>query len=294
MSQPLVGKIILITGGTNGIGKATALELASRGAELVLACRNLDAGEQVREEIRGITGRDAARVAHLDLSDLTSVQRCAESVVATTPGIDVLINNAGGIRRQRALTPQGLEETFAVNYLGHYALTRRLLSHLRRDPICRVINVSSIGHRFSRGIRWDDLAFERRWTPVEAYTHAKLAQVLFTRELARRHGPDGVIAHAVHPGFVHTNFYADADRAPVIGPVARLILRRFALSPEEGATTAIHLATSDQATSANGLYWSRGRPTRPARAARNPTSADRLWRISDQLIAQAEATLPSA
>ena len=162
------GKIVVVTGASSGIGKVTALELASRGATTILACRDLAKAGQVRDDICTRSGNNAVSVVHLELRDLRSVERCAKEVIDRTPRVDVLINNAGGIWTQRETTPQGFEQTFGVNYLSHYALTRLLLGHLRRAAGARIINVSSSGHRMVKGICWEDLGLERRYTSVHA------------------------------------------------------------------------------------------------------------------------------
>jgi len=205
--QNLAGKVVLVTGANSGIGKATALQLAREGATTILACRDLAKARQAEEEIRRVSGNDAVSLVEPDLGDLRSVERCASEVIARTDGIDVVINNAGAADRSRVLPPQGFEQTSAVNYLGHYVLTRLLLHHFRREPQARVISVSSNGHNFAGGIRRNDLTFERSYSTTTAYANAKLAQVLFTRELAHRQSEAGVFAHAVHPGFVGSDFY---------------------------------------------------------------------------------------
>lgn len=291
--QNLAGKVVLVTGANSGIGKATAMQLARIGATTILACRHIAKARQTQEEIRRVSCNDAVCVVELDLGDLRSVDRCASEVVASANGIDVLINNAGATFPSRALTPQGFEQTFAVNYLGHYVLTRLLLHHLRRKPQARVISVSSNGHKFVKGIRWDDLTFERRYSTTAAYANAKLAQVLFTRELAHRYGETGVFAHAVHPGFVGSNFYRSAGSgfsARALG----LVVRWFAKSPEQGAETTLYLASSDDAICTNGGYWARCEPASPSKAATDDDAAKRLWDLSQQLVADAGMALPQS
>lgn len=289
---PMEDKIVVVTGASSGIGKVTALELAYRGATTILACRDLAKARLVRDEIRNRSGNNAVRVVQVDLRDLRSVERCSREVVDSTPRVDVLINNAGGIWPQRENTPQGFEETFAVNYLSHYALTRLLLGHLRRAADPRIINVSSDGHRLVTGICWEDLGFERRYSSIHAYGQSKLAQILFTRELALRYGVAGVTAHAVHPGVVRTNFYVGKGRPWVLERVSSIFVKLFALSEAEGAATSIHVATSPEATRCNGQYWTRSRPRRPSRAATDGDAAQRLWRLSAVLVTEAGTALP--
>lgn len=267
--------VVLITGANAGIGKATALDLAKRGATVILACRNMIAAESAAKEIRQSTGNDAVRCVEIELADLRSVRRCANDVAGE--GIGVLINNAGGAFPTRGFTAQGFEQTFGVNYLGPYALTRILLPHMNDHP--RVINVSSIGHRYARGIRWDDLAFARRYSPMGAYAQAKLAQILFTAELARRLD---VFSAAVHPGFVASEFYDHAGDNRV-GHLLQAIARRYAKTPAQGAETSIRLASTTDIGMPNGSYWSSGKPARPSRAAMDQAAAQRLWTLSAEL-----------
>ncbi len=288
----MAGVVVLITGANAGIGKATAFALAGRGATVIMACRNLVAADAVAEDIRRATGNAAVRTIELDLADLGSVRQCAEQVPATGAGIDVLINNAGGTFRSRTLTPQGFERTFQVNYLGHYALTRLLLPHMRRRPQARVISVSSFGHWYSRGIRWNDLSFERRYSPMGAYANAKLAQVLFTAELARRCGRSDVFAAAVHPGFIASEFY-DKAGSDLLARALQTVVRATAKTPAQGAETSVFLATSGRTDLPNGVYWASGRQARPSGAGRDRPAAQRLWDLSEKLITEAGMTLPA-
>lgn len=274
MSDP----VVLITGANAGIGRATASALADRGATVILACRNMIAAESAVRDIRQTTGNDAVRCVEIDLADLLSVQRCANSVAAE--GIDVLINNAGGAFPNRGLTAQGVEQTFGVNYLGPWALTRILLPHMTDQP--RVINISSVGHRYARGIRWDDLTFERGYSPMAAYANAKLAQILFTSELSRRFD---VFSAAVHPGFVGSEFYDNAGDNRV-GHLLQAIARKYAKTPAQGAETSVQLALTTDIGVPNGGYWSSGKPAKPSRAAVDQAAAQRLWTLSEELITE--------
>jgi retinol dehydrogenase-12 len=277
------GKVVLITGANTGIGKATAEAVAARGARTILACRDLAKADLAAQEIRASTGNDDVTNVRVDLADLEDVERCAVEVLDRFGRLDVLVNNAGGTWSVPVITPQGFEQTFVVNYLSHYLLTRLLLGSLLRAAPSRIVNVTSVGHRFVRGMDWDDLQYERRWSPRDAYGQSKLAQILFTRELARRFGGDGVVAHAAHPGFVRTRFGADGD---TYGGAATLLRvgKLVSVSPAHGAKTSIHLATSPQAALSNGGYWARAKPGHPSRAAKDDASARRLWDVSERLI----------
>jgi len=267
------------------------MALAAAGATTVLACRNMAAAERVAAEIRAATGNRAVRVVRLDLADLESVAACAAAVRESVPVVDVLVNNAGGVWRERERSAQGFEATFAVNYLGHYALTRLLLDDLRR-PGGRVVNVSSLAHRMTRGIHWDDVEFDRGWRSMRAYSQSKLAQILFTRELASR--VDGIVSHAVHPGWVASNFFVgDTAAERLMDHLSRLCARvGIAKTPEQGAATSVHVATGPDAAASTGLYWANSKSRRPSRAARDVDAAKRLWQLSESMVAAAGLSLP--
>jgi NAD(P)-dependent dehydrogenase (short-subunit alcohol dehydrogenase family) len=280
------GKVVVVTGANTGIGKETAKALALRGAVTVLACRDPAKAEAAVADIRASTGNDAVSAVQVDLADLQQVERCAAALGDRYEKIDVLINNAGGTWSARQLTPQGLEHTFTVNYLSHYLLTRRLLPRLVAAAPGRVINVTSVAHRFARGVRWADPQYERGWRGLRAYNQSKLAQVLFTRELARRFAADGVIAHAAHPGLVRSHFAQDGDTRGLDAIAVELVLVR-SVTPAQGAETSVYLATSPEAAETNGGYWVRCTPHRPSRAARSDHAARRLWELSEDLLTTA-------
>ena len=292
--QDLADRVVVITGANSGIGRAVAADLAGRGATTILACRNPVKARDAVTELRRLSGNDSVRSVELDLADLRSVERCADELIASTDGIDVLVNNAGGAVPERRLTVQGVEETFASNYLGHYALTRLLLAHLRRDPLARVVNVSSNGHKYTKGIRWEDPTFEDGYSGLPAYANAKLAQILFTRELAHRFGESGLHASAVHPGFVASNFYHNSHMGGVMSILTMPIARIFGRSPEQGAETVIQVATGDEVVSTNGGYWANGKPATASAAATDDESAGRLWELSERMVTDGGITLPAS
>ena len=286
------GPVAVVTGGNRGIGRATAWALASREFTTILACRNLATAEEAARDIRATTANESVHVVHLDLADLESVAACAVAIREVAPVVDVLVNNAGGIRHKRQLSAQGFEATFAVNYLGHYALTRLLLDDLHR-PDARIISVTSLGHRMARGIKWDDIGLERGWNSVRAYSQAKLAQILFTRELARR--AKGVVVHAVHPGFVYSDLYKGYPVAGVVlDRLVRLCARvGIAKTPEGGAGTTVHVATASDAGSSTGAYWAKAKPATPSHAAKDDAAATRLWQLSEAMVVGAGLCLSS-
>lgn len=276
------GSTILITGANGGIGRETALALARTGASLILTVRDPAASTSraVEQEVMAAATSGTVTLVPLDLADLRSVRDSAETITRAAPVIDTIINNAGAAFTARELTPQGIERTFAVNYVGHYALTRLLLQNLRRGS-SRVITVSSVGHKLVRGMRWDDLTFTRGYGAATAYGQAKLAEILFTRELASRCGSIGVHAHAVHPGFVNSSFYDDTG---IAARALQTFVRLTAKTPKRGAATSVHLATSDDALRSNGGYWADSKPAKPSAAARSSADAERLWTLTEALI----------
>jgi NAD(P)-dependent dehydrogenase (short-subunit alcohol dehydrogenase family) len=281
---------VVVTGANCGIGKETAMALAAKGATVVLACRDLAKADKAASDIRDLTGNEDVATVSVDLRDLYSVVECADEVLNRFRTVEVLINNAGGYWDVRNATSQGYEQHFGVNYLSHYLLSRRLLGALAGAAPKRIVSVTSVGHRAVRGMTWDDLQLERGWTAARAYGQSKLAQILFTREISRRYGGRGVIAHAAHPGVVKTSFADDGDTHGI----QRLTIRAgsiIAVSPASGARTSIHLASSEEAGRSNGGYWVRGKTHRPSKAARDDGAARRLWEMSEDLVTTAGVAL---
>src|SRR5687768_17208300 len=226
--QDLAGRSYVVTGANTGIGKVTALELARRGARVVLACRSAEKTEPVIAEIAKATGNSQVEFAALDLSDLASVRACAERMIASGRPLHVLVNNAG--LAARGATKDGFELTFGTNHLGHYLLTRLLLDHLAASGPARVVNVSSKSHYQAKAIDWSAREKPTKTiTALDEYAVSKLANVLFTKELARRINGAPITTYALHPGVVAT----DAWRR--IPPPFRWLVKRFMISPDDGA-----------------------------------------------------------
>jgi retinol dehydrogenase 12 len=281
----LDGKVVVITGSNIGIGKETAVALASMGATVVLACRNQQKAAAAVVEVRERCGNDDVHVVTLDLADLATVRACADEIRSSWERLDVLVNNAGGMWSQRSTTAHGFEQTLGVNHLGHFYLTNLLLDRLIASKPARIVNVASVAHHLPvRGMRWDDLQTERWYTSMRAYSQSKLANVLFTRALSRRLDPQQVTANAVHPGPVRSGFGMDGDMKGVLG-VGNRIFRLFEISARRGARTPIYLASDPSLDGKTGGYWARRRPSRMSRAARNDAEADRLWNESERLLA---------
>jgi retinol dehydrogenase 12 len=273
------GKTCLITGASSGIGKATALALADKGATLVLICRDRQRGEATLAEIAAATGNRDVTLLLADLGVQREIRRVAAEFLVSGRPLHVLINNAGTINLQRSVTADGIETTFAVNHLAYFLLTHLLLERLLASAPARIVNVASDAHKFGT-LDFDDLGNQRRYRAMRVYGQSKLANVLFTDELARRLAGSGVTANSLHPGAVGTGLGRNN------GAWARaviLLLRPFFRSPEGGAATSIHLASSPAVEGVSGKYFADCKETRPARRAQDPDTARRLWEVSAQL-----------
>ncbi len=285
------GKVVVVTGSNVGIGLETAVGVAAQGATTVLACRNQAKAEAAAREVTQRTWNDDVHVVPLDLADLASVRKAAEEVLSRWDRLDVLVNNAGGTWSARQETAQGFEYTFGVNHLGHFYLTNLLLGRLRAGAGSRVVNVTSVGHHAARrGMRFDDLQSERHYEAMEAYCRSKLANVLFTRQLAKRlddsagGGIPTVTVNAAHPGPVRSSFGMDGDLHGFMNFGMR-IARVFEISPKRGAKTSLHLAMSPDVAGKTGMYWVRSKPGHMSRQARSDEAAARLWDESERLLA---------
>ncbi len=283
----LKGKVVVVTGSNVGIGLETAVGVAGQGATTVLACRNREKAEAAAREVTRRTWNDDVHVVALDLADLASVAAAAGSILSQWSRLDVLVNNAGGTWSGRQATAQGFEYTFGVNHLGHFYLTNLLLPRLEASAPARIVNVTSVGHHFARnGMRFDDLQSEHGYDAMEAYCRSKLANVLFTRELAERLGGQVVTANAAHPGPVRSGFGMDGDLTGFMGFGMKLV-RPFEISPKRGAKTSIYLASSPEVAGKSGLYWVRSKPGHMSRRARDDQAAARLWTESEALLSSA-------
>ncbi len=269
----------LITGATSGIGRATALALARLGAALVLVCRDRGRAEATAAEIGAATGNRDVTVLLADLAVQQEVRRVASEFLATARPLHVLINNAGAVNLQRTLTADGIETTLAVNHLAPFLLTNLLLERLQQSAPARIITVASEAHRFG-ALDFDDLGNARRYRPLRVYGQSKLANILFTNELARRLAGSTLTANSLHPGAVATGLGKN-NGVWARGVIA--LLRPFFRSPQRGAATSIHLAASPAVDGLTGKYFVDCREKRPSRAARDGAAAQRLWEISATL-----------
>ncbi len=278
-------RTVVITGANSGIGLETAAALAGAGARIVMGCRNATTAAAAVDEVRRRSGNDAVETRSLDLSDLDHVRRFAGSL-ADLDRIDVLINNAGLMLDERRESAQGHEATFATNHLGPFLLTSMLTEQLAAAPTGRVVNVASLAHRMApRGIDWSDVERRRSYNAWTVYAQSKLANILHARELSHRLRERGVVAHSLHPGSVASGFGRDGD---LHGFNDRLLrVGEFALiTPEQGARTSVHLASSADALRTSGDYWARCRRSRPSAAARDDRASAELWRRSERMVTE--------
>lgn len=277
----LHGKVVLITGATSGLGKVAAVELAKKHATVVIAGRDPARTRAAVKEVEEQGGHVAAEGLVADLSSMGEVSRLANEVVKRYARLDVLINNVGAIFAQRLSTVDGYERTFALNHLSQFLLTNLLLDRLRAGAPSRIVNVSSRAHE-GAAINFDNLQGERGYGygGGRAYGQSKLANIMFTYELARRLVGTGVTANAMHPGTVATSFGENSGGLMGFG---MKIFHRFAISPEEGADTIIYLASSPEVEGITGQYWVKRRPVRSSPASYDESAQKRLWDVSAQM-----------
>ena len=281
-SDSMAGKTVLITGGTGGIGKAAAIGLASMGARVGITGRDRGRADRAAADIAHKSGNAAIDVFVGDMSGQSEVRRIAQEVLGAYPRLDVLLNNVGGFWAHRHVTADGLEHTFALNHLAPFLLTSLLLDRLIESAPARIVTVSS-GAQSLGSIDFDDLMGERNYSGQRAYNQSKLANVMFTYELAERLAGTGVTATVLHPGMTSTGFGSE-DTARGWGPLIA-VMRRFMQSPERGAATSIFLASSAQAAGLTGKYFT-GRTAKESHSSSYDASTTaRLWRVSAELVA---------
>jgi NAD(P)-dependent dehydrogenase (short-subunit alcohol dehydrogenase family) len=276
----MAGKTVLVTGGTGGIGKATATGLAALGARLGIVGRDRRRAEAAAADIAAASGNPAVDVFTADMSAQAEVRRLAAEVLHTYPRLDVLVNNVGGFWATRHVTVDGLEHTFAVNHLAPFLLTNLLLGRLKESAPARVVTVSSGAQAMGR-INFDDLQGEDGYSGQRAYNQSKLANVMFTYELARRLAGTGVTATVLHPGVVRTRFGAE-DPSPIYRMLP--LVRPFMKSPEKGAATSLYLASSPEVQDVTGRYFANGKPRTSSKLSYDTAAAARLWQVSERLV----------
>jgi NAD(P)-dependent dehydrogenase (short-subunit alcohol dehydrogenase family) len=287
-------RVAVITGASSGIGKETAKALAAQGWRVIGIGRDPRRSAAAEEEIRAASSGGQVDMIQADLALMAGAARAARDVAARTDRIHVLVNNAGGMAKRKVITSEGYEENFAGNHLGPFLLTTRLLPLLRRAAATaprgsvRIINTASDASEMIQGLPWDDLQMRDHYNPGAAYCHAKLANVLFARGLAKRLADDGIVAHAMHPGTVDSNFITHADER------TQARIRTFrAQTPAQGADTLIWLATAEEPGKSSGGYFYQRKPRAPNPVVDDDAYVERLWTESETLIAKAATTIAS-
>jgi NAD(P)-dependent dehydrogenase (short-subunit alcohol dehydrogenase family) len=280
-------RVAVVTGASAGVGRAAAAALLAQGWRVIGIGRDAARCAEAEAVLTAIPGADFTML-RADLSSLAETARVAGEIADLTPEIGALLNNAGGVRAERIVTPEGHEATFAANHLAPFLLTRKLMPQLKaaaakRAPgAVRVVGVSSTGHEHCPAIKWDDLTFADDFVGGAAYCHAKLANILFARELARRAAADGIVSHAMHPGVVDSNFASHCD-APMQAYMESI--RNRANTPEQAADTLVWLASAGEPGPESGLYYYERQAITPSPAALDDEAARRLWEVSEALVA---------
>jgi NAD(P)-dependent dehydrogenase (short-subunit alcohol dehydrogenase family) len=283
------GKTVIVTGASLGIGRETAAALAGMGATVVLVCRDAARGEAARADIARATGNPGVELLLADFGSFDQVRAVATQFKQKHQQLHVLVNNAGAYNAHRTTTTDGFETTFGVNHLGYFLLTDLLLDVLKASAPSRIINLSSTAH-VGGHINFDDLQAEKRYSGVKAYGQSKLANVLFTYELARRLEGTGVTANAVHPGVVRTGF--GKNNPGLWGKffsLGQTIGRPFFLSPADGAATSIYLASSPEVEGVTGKYFVKCKAVSSNAESYDTEIARRLWEVSEELTKPAQA-----
>lgn len=273
-------KHIAITGPTAGIGRAATLEFARQGARLTLFCRNPDKAGALQKEVADISGVEPA-VILMDMADLASVRHAADTFYANSSSLDVLLNNAGVVNMTRRETVDGFEETMAVNHFAPFLLTGLLLPALRAAPEARIVNVSSNAHAFVRSVGFEDMHAQQNYRTFREYGRSKLANILFTRSLARRLEGTGITVNCLHPGAVSTSL---GTQNGALGKFLPLLLKPFFRTPERGAETSVYLCTSDEVAGISGEYFADCKRVRAKQWARDDAEAERLWAYTEEAV----------
>jgi len=290
-ASDMSGRTVVVTGGNSGIGKETAVALARAGARVVITARDPARGEAAVADIRSRSGNQGVDLVVFDLASLVSTEAGAGAINDRCPRIDVLVNNAGVVLSDRRETVDGFESTFAINHLGPFLLTQRLLERVIASGPSRIVNVSSIAHRSARhGMNFDDLQSTKRYSSMQAYGQSKLANILFTTELARRLKGTGTTANCVHPGTVATGYGRDGDTHGFL-TFGLKVIKPFVLTAEKGARTSVYVASSPEVADISGAYFVKCKRHQPSESGQDAAAAARLWAVSEELIAAAKSSV---
>ncbi|XP_008293502.1 retinol dehydrogenase 12-like [Stegastes partitus] len=279
-AEQLNGKTVLITGANTGIGKETAKDLAKRGAKVIIACRDMEKGQEALKEIIETSGSDNVKCMKLDLSDTKSIREFAEAINRDEPKLNILINNAGVMICPYGKTADGFETQIGVNHMGHFLLTYLLLDLIKRSAPARIVTVSSVAHGWG-SINLDDINSEKSYDKIKAYSQSKLANVLFTRSLAKRLEGTGVTTYSLHPGAVKTDLQRHVSGFLY---VVMMVTKPFFKNPAQGAQTSIYCAVEPSLANETGQYYSDCAPTSPSSAAQDDDMAQKLWELSCRML----------
>ena len=285
------GRVVVVTGANSGIGREASRTLAQAGATVVMTGRDAARLAAAVSDVRVTTRNDDVHPLEMDLSSMPSVRDAAKQILDRWDRLDVLVNNAGVVLSERHVSADGLEMTFATNHLGHFLLTDLLLHRLKASTPSRIVNVASTAHRAARGLDFEDLQAEQSYSGMAVYNRSKLANLLFTRELADRLSGSGVSVFAVHPGTVRSGWGRGGDVGGFLD-IGLMIVRPFFISPRAGAGAIVHTATAPGLESRSGGYFQRSivgnygpvRESRPSGPALDPEAARRLWETSENLV----------
>jgi NAD(P)-dependent dehydrogenase (short-subunit alcohol dehydrogenase family) len=272
----MTGKVCVVTGANAGIGKETSIGLAKLGATVVMVCRDGGRAEKALREIKQQSGSDRVELMICDLSSQKSIRRFVDEFKRQHDRLDVLVNNAGVFLRQRSLTEDGIESTFAINHLGYFLVTNLLLDLMKQSSPSRIVNVASTAHRYGK-LDVNAWVSAREYSAFGAYANSKLANVLFTYELARRLEGTDVTANCLHPGAVASNLFSG------LPGLLEAVIKLVTISPERGARTSIYLASSPNVQGISGKYFARRRPEKSSEASYDLEAARRLWEVSEEL-----------
>jgi len=280
----LNNKTIVISGATNGIGKAAAIELSKENPKLLFTYRNQSLADELLAEIKDISPNTQVQSVYCDFSDQDSIKKCTNEINDLCANIDVLINNAGVVNTSYHETGEGIENTFAVNHLGYFLFTNLLLQKLKGHDETRIVNVSSAAHSFVKEMQWEDINFKNNFGQgLRSYGQSKLANLLFTRYLAIKLSTDNISVNAIHPGGVNTSL-GSQNKAWYSKPL-RLILKPFFRSPLKGAESIIYLATK-QNDGVTGEYFVDSKIHKSSTYSKNLEEAHKLWDLSEKLVGQ--------
>ncbi len=279
MNENLENKVCLITGATNGIGEEAAKELNKMGAEIVFVARSEGKGEQLKAKLKEATGKEPTMIL-ANLSSQAEVKSAAEKFLSMEKPLDILLNNAGIMNRERNITEDGLEEVFSVNHLAYFTFTLMLIDKLKSTEGSRVVNVASGAHQFVKEMNFGDLQSEKVFKPMQVYGQSKLANILFTKSLANKLADHGVTVNCLHPGFVSTGIGSNNKG---IWNILMSLARPFARKTDKGAETSVYLCSSPEVKNISGEYFVDCKIEKVSDAAKSSDQADKLWEISSEL-----------